>query len=40
MGAYSIRGGLYFDSYSVLPGVDGVIPVDVYYQDVLLDMKP
>ena len=30
MGACSITGGLYFDSYNVLPGVDGVIPVDVY----------
>ena len=30
MGACSITGGLYFDSYNVLPGIDGVIPVDVY----------
>jgi NADH-quinone oxidoreductase subunit B len=30
MGACAITGGLYFDSYNVLPGIDGVIPVDVY----------
>ncbi|WP_316505432.1 NADH-quinone oxidoreductase subunit NuoB [Nitrosopumilus sp.] len=30
MGACSITGGLYFDSYNVLPGIDEVIPVDVY----------
>lgn len=30
MGACSITGGLYFDSYNVLPGVDSVVPVDVY----------
>ena len=30
MGACAITGGLYFDSYNVLPGVDGVVPVDVY----------
>ena len=30
MGACSITGGLYFDSYNVLPGVDGLLPVDVY----------
>jgi NADH-quinone oxidoreductase subunit B len=30
MGACSISGGLYFDSYDVLPGVDSVVPVDVY----------
>ncbi|MGA2876799.1 MAG: hypothetical protein ABSE82_14845, partial [Nitrososphaerales archaeon] len=26
----SITGGVYFDSYNVLPGVDQVVPVDVY----------
>ena len=26
----SITGGLYFDSYNVLRGIDDVIPVDVY----------
>ena len=30
MGACVITGGLYFDSYNVLPGIDGVISVDVY----------
>jgi len=30
MGACSITGGLYFDSYNVLPGIDGILPVDVY----------
>ena len=30
MGACAITGGLYFDSYNVLPGIDNVIPVDVY----------
>ncbi len=30
MGACSITGGLYFDSYNVLPGIDGIFPVDVY----------
>ena len=30
MGACAITGGLYFDSYNVLPGIDGVLPVDVY----------
>ena len=30
MGACSITGGLYIDSYNVLPGVDGILPVDVY----------
>ncbi len=30
MGACSITGGLYYDSYNVLPGVDSIVPVDVY----------
>ncbi len=30
MGACSITGGLYFDSYNVLRGIDDVIPVDVF----------
>lgn len=30
MGACSITGGLYFDSYNVLPGVDSIVPADVY----------
>lgn len=30
MGACAITGGLFFDSYNVLPGIDTVLPVDVY----------
>jgi NADH-quinone oxidoreductase subunit B len=30
MAACVITGGLYFDSYNVLPGVDNVLPSDVY----------
>jgi NADH-quinone oxidoreductase B subunit len=30
MGACAITGGLYFDSYNVLPGVDNILPADVY----------
>ena len=30
MGACAITGRLDIDSYNVLPGVDGIIPVDVY----------
>lgn len=30
MGACAITGGLYFDSYNVLPGIDSILPVDVY----------
>jgi len=30
MGACAITGGLYFDSYNVLRGIDDLIPVDVY----------
>jgi NADH-quinone oxidoreductase subunit B len=30
MGACAITGGLFFDSYNVLPGIDSVLPVDVY----------
>ena len=26
----AITGGLYFDSYNVLRGIDDIIPVDVY----------
>ena len=29
MGVCAITDGLYIDSYNVLPGVDGIIPVDV-----------
>lgn len=30
MGACAITGGLYFDSYNVLPGIDMILPVDVH----------
>ncbi len=30
MGACAITGGLYFDSYNVMPGIDGLLPVDIY----------
>jgi NADH-quinone oxidoreductase subunit B len=30
MGACAITGGLYFDSYNVLRGIDDIIPVDVF----------
>ena len=39
MGACAITGGLYIDSYNVLPGVDGIVPVDVYLA-VHQDPKP
>ena len=29
-GACAMSGGLYFDSYNVLPGVDTILPVDIY----------
>jgi NADH-quinone oxidoreductase subunit B len=30
VGACAITGGLYFDSYNVLRGIDDIIPVDVF----------
>jgi NADH-quinone oxidoreductase subunit B len=40
MGACAIIGGLYFDSYNVLPGVDNnILPADVYVPVALLALK-
>jgi len=33
MGACAITGGLYFDSYNVLPGIDGIIPGGISIKD-------
>jgi NADH-quinone oxidoreductase subunit B len=30
LGACAITGGLYFESHTLLPAIDGVLPVDVY----------
>ncbi|HZA47581.1 MAG TPA: hypothetical protein VE521_01505 [Nitrososphaera sp.] len=39
MGACAITGGLYFDSYNVLPRVDNILPADVYVPVALLALK-
>lgn len=41
MGACAITGGLYFDSYNVLPGVDNIyiLSADVYVPGCLLALK-
>lgn len=30
MGACTITGGLYFDSYNVVPRIDSIVPIDIY----------
>jgi NADH-quinone oxidoreductase subunit B len=39
MDACAITGGLYFNSYNVLPGVDNVLLADVYVPVALLALK-
>lgn len=39
MGSCAITGGLYFDSYNVLLGVDNILLADVYVLVALLALK-